>query len=54
MNLAKFEAVLFKAFAAGFVSLVVGAGVTQFKQSPAETVQLDPVVVTAAAAGSNS
>lgn len=53
MNLAKFEAVLFTSFAAGFVSLVVIAGATQFKQSPTDTVQLEPVVVTAAAADSN-
>ena len=48
MNLANLEALMFKAFAAGFVSLVVSAGVIQFKPASNETVQLERVVVTAA------
>ena len=48
MNLANFEALLFKSFAVGFVGLVVTAGATQFKPVSTATVQLEPVVVTAA------
>ena len=53
MNLAKLEALMFKSFAAGFVSLVVIAGATQFKPTATETVQLEPVVVTAAVEARN-
>lgn len=53
MNLARLEAVMFKSFAAAFVVLVVGAGATQFKPAATETVQLEPVVVTAASGARN-
>ena len=53
MNLAKLEAGMFTSFAAAFVSLVVIAGATQFKPAATETVQLEPVVITAAAEARN-
>jgi len=53
MNLAKLEAVMFTSFAAAFGSLVVIAGATQFQPAATETVQLEPVVITAAAKARN-
>ena len=48
MNLPRFEALLFKSIAAGFVALVAIAGAGQLQPRPTETARLEPVVGTAA------
>jgi len=53
MDLARVEALLFKSIAAGFVALVTVASAGQFQPRPTETVQFEPVVVTAASMADN-